>query len=186
MVKKQQAGICDRSGAKLELRSGVTVTRSQRDDQASCSRCQEKMGQARGCPDTGHTWLWLVREGVLPMKLTLESVGWIKPTYYEDYVHNLDGLQPISWRPELNKNTKRKPLQPDDLSWFSGLWTQARTYTVLSPGSPACQGHILELLSHQSHMSQFLVISHIDLDTDGSPIDSATLANPAWPDFKEE
>ena len=62
-------------GAKLELRSGATGARSQRDYQASCSRCPEETGQARGGPDTGHTCLWLVREGLLPMTLTLESVG---------------------------------------------------------------------------------------------------------------
>ena len=92
-------------------------------------------------------------------------------------------VEGLNWTKTLSK---RKPLQPDNLSWFSGLWTGARTYTVVSPGSPACWGHVLELLSHQSHMSQFPVISHADVDTEGSPIHSVPLEKPAWPDFKKD
>ena len=48
------------------------------------------------------------------------------------------------------------------LSWFSGLWTWTETTHTPSahlPGSPACQGQILELSSLLNHISQFLILN---------------------------
>ena len=67
------------------------------------------------------------------------------------------------------------------LSWCSGLQTQTGTYTICSPGSPACwlTLQILGLVSFNNCVSQLLKIK-ISLSFSLSPLSSILLYQTAW------
>lgn len=105
------------------------------------------------------TLFWVSLWGCCWMRLTFESIGWVKQTA----LPNVGGPRPISWRPESNKKAdpplSKRELTPAwlpvswDISFFPPLGSN---WNISSPGSPACQLQILGLVSLYNHVSWFL------------------------------
>lgn len=157
-VRTQQAGVCTAVGKGRA--GGAEVANRARSSRASWPTCPGRTGSetvdSTGELDQARQCQVLVKlySGFI-MKSTSELADWVK----QAALHKVGSPPPISWRSFEQKGWVRENSSPpEDLSWFSGLWTQTRTPAV-SPGSPAHWWQISELLSLQSHMSRFLLIN---------------------------